>query len=146
MASAIWQPDESIILNTPFDRSFVEALKSGIPYRCREWDPDRKVWAVDAEFAWLGLTLFKKHFPHGVVVDAHGERERQQTRPSGSTTTGNSDCRTLYVTDDAPFEVIKAAYNALAKLHHPDKGGDTTKMQQINAAYERLSFGKKRSA
>lgn len=31
---------------------------------------------------------------------------------------------------------IRAAYRALVKEHHPDLGGDTRTMQQINAAYE----------
>jgi hypothetical protein len=33
-----------------------------------------------------------------------------------------------------PPEVVNAAYCALAKKVHPDAGGDTTKMQAMNAA------------
>lgn len=32
---------------------------------------------------------------------------------------------------------IRAIYRQLAKQHHPDLGGDTKTMQEINAAYER---------
>ncbi len=33
-------------------------------------------------------------------------------------------------------EELKAAYRSLAKEHHPDRGGSTEIMQQINAEYE----------
>lgn len=33
---------------------------------------------------------------------------------------------------------IQLRYRDLAKRHHPDRGGDTEKMQRINAAYELL--------
>jgi hypothetical protein len=46
--------------------------------------------------------------------------------------------KALYVTEDAPPEVIKASYRALCLLHHPDKGGKIETMQKINAAYEKL--------
>ncbi len=33
---------------------------------------------------------------------------------------------------------IKAIYRRLCKKHHPDKGGDVSKMQQVNVAYDTL--------
>lgn len=44
----------------------------------------------------------------------------------------------LYVTPDAPPEVIKAAYKALAMKYHPDRGGDGRAMVEVNAAFEAL--------
>ncbi len=37
---------------------------------------------------------------------------------------------------DAPPEVIKAAYKALAKIHHPDLRGNNEKMLEINRAFD----------
>jgi DnaJ-class molecular chaperone len=37
---------------------------------------------------------------------------------------------------NAPPEVIKAAYKALAKIYHPDARGDSEKMIAINRAFE----------
>jgi hypothetical protein len=35
-------------------------------------------------------------------------------------------------------EIVTAGYRALAKLHHPDHGGETQTMQLVNAAAEWL--------
>jgi DnaJ-class molecular chaperone len=55
---------------------------------------------------------------------------------------------TLKVTQDAPVEVISAAYKALARLYHPDKNSSTEAkliMQNINMAYGILSDPVKRA-
>ncbi len=52
---------------------------------------------------------------------------------------------TLGVPRDADHDTIKKAYRKLAMEHHPDKGGDISKFQEITAAYETLSDVDKRS-
>jgi len=39
---------------------------------------------------------------------------------------------------NASHQQIKRRYRALAKQHHPDRGGDPRQMQRIIAAYELL--------
>jgi DnaJ-class molecular chaperone len=51
---------------------------------------------------------------------------------------------TLGVPKGASEEEIKRAYRKLASAHHPDKGGDTGKFQEIQSAYEILSDPVKR--
>lgn len=51
----------------------------------------------------------------------------------------------LGVERTASQQEIKKAFRALAHIHHPDKGGDAQKFQQINRAYQTLSDPKKRS-
>jgi hypothetical protein len=48
--------------------------------------------------------------------------------------------RVLGVNPGAPPEVIKAAYRALMKKHHPDVGGDPEKAKEIEEAYRNLCF------
>lgn len=51
----------------------------------------------------------------------------------------------LGVNKNATPDEIKKAYRKLASQHHPDKGGDTAKFQQIQEAYAVLSDPNKRS-
>ena len=51
---------------------------------------------------------------------------------------------TLGVSRDASADEIKKAYRKLAMQHHPDKGGDVAKFQEITTAYETLSDTDKR--
>ncbi len=44
----------------------------------------------------------------------------------------------LCLLPSAPAPLIKAAYRELAKLNHPDKGGDVVVMQKVNTAFEVL--------
>jgi curved DNA-binding protein len=50
----------------------------------------------------------------------------------------------LGVAKNATTDEIKKAYRKLASQHHPDKGGDTAKFQQIQSAYDILSDTHKR--
>lgn len=51
---------------------------------------------------------------------------------------------TLGVAKTATADEIKKAYRKLASQHHPDKGGDTAKFQEIQTAYETLSDADRR--
>lgn len=44
----------------------------------------------------------------------------------------------LFVTDDAPIEVVKASYKVLAHKYHPDHGGDHDRMTKLNQAYDEI--------
>lgn len=52
---------------------------------------------------------------------------------------------TLGVSETATQDEIKKAYRKLAMQHHPDKGGDTTKFQEIQAAYDSINDDQKRA-
>lgn len=53
--------------------------------------------------------------------------------------------QTLGVERTASADEIKRAYRKLASQHHPDKGGDKLKFQEIQKAYEVLSDPQKRA-
>jgi len=50
----------------------------------------------------------------------------------------------LKVSKTATTEEIRSSYKNLAKQHHPDKGGDKEKFQEIQTAYEILSDDNKK--
>jgi len=51
---------------------------------------------------------------------------------------------TLGVSQTASDQDIKKAFKKLAMQHHPDKGGDSAKFQQINEAYDSIKTAEKR--
>lgn len=51
----------------------------------------------------------------------------------------------LGVTENASQDDIKKAYKKLAMTHHPDRGGDNKKFQEISQAYDTLSDSNKKS-
>jgi len=53
--------------------------------------------------------------------------------------------QTLGVDRNATPDDIKRAYRRMASQHHPDKGGDKNKFQEIQAAYETLSDPQRRA-
>jgi DnaJ-class molecular chaperone len=53
--------------------------------------------------------------------------------------------QTLGVDRNAAADEIKRAYRKLASQHHPDKGGDKTKFQEIQSAYDTLTDPQRRA-
>ena len=50
----------------------------------------------------------------------------------------------LGVSENASDKQIKQAFKKLAKEHHPDRGGDTTKFKEANEAYDTLKNSSKK--
>jgi hypothetical protein len=116
-----------IILKTPFVEKFIDEMKIMVPKRYRVWQPIEKVWLIDEFYADEIKQLVGWYFPDVETIDL--ARAAMMTAiPSWA--------KTLHIQPDAPQEVTEAAYRALSKLHHPDRGGSTEKMKQINAAME----------
>lgn len=46
--------------------------------------------------------------------------------------------KTMYFKDCRTLQEVKQVYKRLAMIHHPDRGGDTATMQEINLQYEAI--------
>jgi hypothetical protein len=140
-----------IELLTQYDADFVTELKVTIPPFARKWVPDRKVWTVTEAYATAAVQLLHQYF---TVIDLREDktkeqreqRERQQQEQQRQqqqererrSSYGHSPYAALHLQPTAPPELIHSAWRCLAKLYHPDRGGDLTMMQRINRAYEEL--------
>lgn len=123
-----------IDIRTPYHAGFVESLKTMIPWDCRRWNGDTKLWHVDSIFANQAIDIVRQYYDHVEVNQYH----HQSSPPPPNFTTSTDPFRVLFLIPTAPGPVITAAYRALARMHHPDNGGETKTMQTINAAYDKL--------
>lgn len=72
--------------------------------------------------------------PNGFPPPPNG----QQFPPKAVPLAPSEPWATLHLLPSAPPEVIQAAFRALARLHHPDRGGNEETMRKINNAWEQL--------
>jgi len=100
---------------TPYHRAYVTDLKCSISGR--RWDQDAGCWIIHERHRDALMLLLAEHF--GYLED--------------------DPYRALHLLPSAPPEVAKAAYRALAQIHHPDRGGSHEAMQRVNTAWETLS-------
>jgi hypothetical protein len=122
------------VLTFPYRAALVDELKSAIPFRFRSYDPKDKTWMIEIPYVDLAIEILLEHYPNAEVP--------QRARASDSTeawTGGQEDFQVLHLLPTAPSELVDAAYRTLAKLHHPDVGGDATVMRRLTEAHDVLS-------
>lgn len=144
MARLFFQREgEWVRLLGPTSRPFVEFLKYGIkPPTMRRYDSDSRAWLVHWKQLRPLANTARRYYeavdwstlpPEWQMVAAGGEATTTVVEEPAE----ESPFATLYLTDDAPLEVIIAAYRALAQMHHPDHGGTDEEMARLNDAYTR---------
>jgi hypothetical protein len=146
-----------VSVETPFNRQFVEDLKTILKGRnIRRWDPVRKAWIVRTAAFNRVHELIDDYYPSddwAVSPEAQAEIQKGYKEsvdygvkgyaPPGAAATGGPPASygpyaTLYLNDSAPDCVVQAAHKALARMHHPDVGGDRDAMARVNAAFEEI--------
>jgi len=144
-----------LAVKTPYKPAFVETLKRAIGYPDRVWDRRRYVWLIALHYRDEVQAILKQHFMHGIYTDAicddlPGDRRTREPPPrreSGRidheaafrrTAAAIEDWKILEIDPAACIEVAEAAHKALIRKHHPDRGGDQTMMQLVNAAWTRV--------
>jgi hypothetical protein len=125
-------------------RLCIDTLKSAIAPDMRSYNPATREWFVDEDAAgrmrrWLDYCRANLYAEvEWLDGEAYADPEAEWTPPKKSRPKASDPYVTLHLLPSAPPEVVKAAYRALATLHHPDKGGDEEKMKRLNEAYGRL--------
>ena len=134
-------------------KDVVSYLKYTVPSKHRMYDASAKCWVVHVKhllpIVQLGYAKIG-HVDYSALPAQHqmliASNKKDWTKASSTsrvfTSRGNDQVTayaTLHLQPDAPQCVIKAAYRALSKEHHPDRGGDSDKFKEITQAYEELS-------
>jgi hypothetical protein len=125
--------DGGFWLDTPYDKIFIGELKNLIAYPGRKWDKERRQWWVSAAAVAMAESIARRHYDNVEKLDA--APPPPPPPPMHSYLAYN----TLHLMPSAPPEVTKAAYRAMAMLHHPDRGGNVEMMKRINQAWECLN-------
>jgi hypothetical protein len=127
-------------------RLCIDTLKSAIAPDMRSYNPATREWFVDEDAAgrmrrWLEYCRANLYAEvEWLDGEAYADPEAEWTPPKRERPKAGDPYQTLHLLPSAPPEVVKAAYRALATLHHPDKpGGDGERMKVINDAYRTLA-------
>ncbi|MDP9364807.1 MAG: J domain-containing protein [Chloroflexota bacterium] len=126
--------DGSVELRFPYSPSFIALLKGSIPSEHRSWDPAVQNLPASAAYANTAVALMQMQFP-GVVSHEGAAPPPPGPDPIRAVDRVYAD---LHLLPSAPRAVIDAAYKALARLNHPDTGGNAEAMKRLNNAYEAL--------
>lgn len=93
----------------------------------RRWDADERVWWIRAALIGMTAQVFTAA-GHDVLVD--GRPWTPPTTSSGSHKATGSPWNALFRT--LPDRLRQPTYKALARVLHPDAGGDGRLMQELN--------------
>ena len=132
-ARCICTPSNEVECTIPYFHPDLIAMWKTIPAYSRSYNPESKAWRFWGGVEELATALLLQHFPDADVPQGTRTRGVTPTRP-----TGKNHFRVLHLRETAPVELIEGAYRILARLNHPDAGGSTEVMQELNGAYAAL--------
>ncbi len=131
-ARAQYLPSGYLKVTFKYRAEVVQAIKDFIPAPGREYLPGEKAWLISPGWVHSALDTLRWYFDEVQLIE-----HDQPSTPTPIRKT-DPDYAALWLLPGAPAEVVRAAYRALARLHHPDVGGGTPEMQTINASYKSL--------
>ena len=136
-------PDGRIVLESPYGdfAPVLDAFKAQLPWDGRAWDSQRKRWLISALYATELLAFLQRH--NATVQDDRdslaGDARQGPVEgiliPVPPMPPDLQDAFTvLRVMPNAPLGLCEAAYKFLAKVWHPDLGGQAQDFQRLNDA------------
>jgi hypothetical protein len=134
--------DEVIWLVGPYDPAFNARLKAALPAPQRWWEPERRMWAIASGRYKQLVALIEEEYGAAsyqlFFSAAHVDRLLETLTGQSPPAKQAEWYKTLFLQPGAPPALVDAVYRQLAKLYHPDVGGDLRTMQAINEAYARI--------
>lgn len=137
-----------------YNKQFVDFIRYGIrPTSYRSYDARDKVWMIHhtwlphvvpvarAQFDEVDWSSLPTEWQMN-IAGARAQSQRRYPQPVDNSV-NKSPYAILFVTENAPREVIQASYKALARKYHPDVSGDEKKMVELNSAYAEITKKKR---
>lgn len=110
--------DDWWLLRGKVDSDVVQFVRRSIPAIYRYFDSDRSAWVVHDKFI---------------------EEVKQLASGHSAQTTDDADpYAVLHLRPTAPPAIIKAVWREMAKIYHPDRGGDVEAFKRAKAAYDKI--------
>ena len=146
----LWDSDEPdwIGLNFTINRTFTDLLRRSVKASYWRYDHSSLSWEVHVTriesvyrlgrrlFQFVDVSALPPKLQKALAQSMDGDESfGHRTLSKGAL---DDPYARLYVRDDAPLNVVKAAYRALSKECHPDVGGSPEAFKQINEAYEKI--------
>lgn len=119
-----WRDTWEAQVFSPFE---AKDIIRGMP--TRRWDKERRCWVIPVDDA---AALRGRLEWEGFTVQVHSN-----WRPEPRTTTVVNWADSLF--QALPEALAEKAFKALTRVLHPDTGGDTALMQQLNGARDRAT-------
>ncbi len=113
-----------------YDAGLIRDIKHRIDKSLRAWDPESRCWFVDPGVRDILKVCFTHH--------EFSVREQTFGAPAHAPSNGHSRTPAEEMVRLAGPQALKALYRALSLEHHPDKGGSTETMKQVNLLWERV--------
>ncbi|MCP4568718.1 MAG: hypothetical protein GY841_14160 [FCB group bacterium] len=113
-----------IQLEAPWNEPFQREMKKSIPTKKRIWDNNDKCWYIIKDQFDKLAHLLDKFYTETILLDFPDQEVK------------NDSWTKLFLIPGAPIELVQSAYKVMSKKHHPDLGGSTEKMQNLNLAYK----------
>lgn len=141
----------------PYDADYVQAIKDTVPGSHRSWDPKRKLWSIHCAyedrlrkaFDWIEFSRTDTYKEDKARQErARQDRQRQQqqqrqqrTQPNPTTAVVSIETVLVDLFRLLPAPLAPKAHKALARVVHPDTGGDTEICKALNNAWDRTRQG-----
>lgn len=109
-----------------YQAAAVNAIKTTAPRWARTWNATARHWTIDEPYVDTALAAIEPYVGRILIADL-----RNVTAKTPSS--GWADA----LLDALPNRLHRPAYLALQRVVHPDRGGDHTLTQQLNAAYDK---------
>ena len=126
LACSVQQKGMELHIKSDYSTEFVTLVK-GIPGA--RWLPEVKVWTVPQ---------YRAEALAQILAQCYGEVEWDVPDTKVEAGPLSEVYAALCLLPGAPVQVVDAAYRAMAKLHHPDAGGEPVKMAHINLSYQAI--------